>query len=891
MKQTYHKVSHALMTLLLLVSTFIPLLSSSPRVSAAELGDGDYQLTTNVTINTNPLKDTGYGEGKFYIAPTYTFADSKVLNNGDTMVYRVPSQFKIERTLEENISAPDGTVVAKLVTDPVTNTATITVTNAEYFAKMPDTKLIQSSFTVVWADNMPYDQEQEVNFPGARTYRLKRIKVDEEPQGYSKWGVQDSKDPNYVNWRIRVNRDVQNLGQVVIEDAIPEDQELDEDTGITGYYFTEWEGASGTRKSFNPSDVVSITDSNHFTVNAGDLSGRGIYVIYRTRLTEPVDKVTKKAFNDVTVTANGQKMPDLLARPFAPLTTLDGVGEGTRSDEVIFKVKKELTGRNLEDGEFTFDLINKDDNDKVVQTVTNKAGAVTFKKLRFKKEGTFNYVIRERASNLPGVTNDANSDINVTVTVTDNNGVKTAAVNYDREAFTNTYKLEPATAAITAKKVLDGKALEAEKYTFKLTEVGGNNLELQAANDANGDIKFLGINYDKEGTYTYKLTEVAGNEAGVTYDSAEHTVTVTVTASKGKLEATVEGNNPVFTNTYKDYGVSYEFLSSNPAFPNLPKEVTDLLPADANRYTSGTNVDAKQPAKTSVTVTEGTWTFEGYAETNSQTVADKDLKFTGKWNFTPAPKYKVTYEFVSADPNRSLPAEVTDLLPTDDNSYTSGTKVDAKQPAKTSLTVAEGTWTFKGYDESNAQTVADKDLKFTGKWDFTPTPKYKVTYEFVSADPNRSLPTEVTALLPNDATEYADGAAVQAVQPAKKTVEASDGTWKFLKYDADSKTIAGADVKFTGTWTFEARRPQGPGTPPPSSGSTPPPSSSGDKPGGSTDGTPGNSSDKDGKDVTGSATGKKVLPKTGSETSIFAIAAGFALILLSALVYRFKKAN
>ena len=879
------------MTLLLLVSTFLPLLSSSPRVSAAELGESDYQLTTDVTINTNPLKDTGYGEGKFYIAPTYTFEDSKVLNNGDTMVYRVPSQFKIERTLEENISAPDGTVVAKLVTDPVTNTATITVTNAEYFAKMPDTKRIQSSFTVVWADNMPYDQEQEVNFPGARTYRLKRIKVDEEPQGYSKWGVQDSKDPNYVNWRIRVNRDVQNLGQVVIEDTIPEGQELDEDSGITGYYFTEWEGASGTRQSFNPSQIVTITDSNHFTVNAGDLSGRGIYVIYRTRLTEPVDKVTKKAFNDVTVTANGQKMPDLVSRPFAPLTTLDGVGEGTRSDEVIFKVKKELTGRNLADGEFTFDLINKDDNDKVVQTVTNKDGAVTFKKLRFKNEGTFNYVIRERASNLPGVTNDANSDINVTVTVTDNNGVKTAAVTYDREAFTNTYKLEPATAAITAKKVLDGKALEAGKYTFKLTEVGGNNVELQATNDANGNIKFPEINYDKEGTYTYKLKEVAGNEAGVTYDSKEHTVTVTVTENNAKLEAAVAGNNPTFTNSYKDYGVSYEFLSSNPAYPNLPKEVTDLLPADTNRYTSGTNVDAKQPAKTSVTVTEGTWTFEGYAETNAQTVADKDLKFTGKWNFTPAPKYKVTYEFVSADPNRSLPAEVTALLPTDDNSYTSGTKVDAKQPTPTSVTVADGTWTFKGYDESNAQTVADKDLKFTGKWNFTPAPKYKATYEFVSADPNRSLPAEVTALLPNDATEYADGDTVQSVQPAKKTVEASDGTWKFLKYDADSKTIAGADVKFTGTWTFEARRPQGPGTPPPSSGSTPPPSSSGDKPVGSTDGTPGNSSDKDGKDATGSATGKKVLPKTGSETSIFAIAAGFALILLSALVYRFKKAN
>ena len=472
-------------------------------------------------------------------------------------------------------------------------------------------------------------------------------------------------------------------------------------------------------------------------------------------------------------------MPDLVSRPFAPLTTLDGVGEGTRSDEVIFKVKKELTGRNLADGEFTFDLINKDDNDKVVQTVTNKDGAVTFKKLRFKNEGTFNYVIRERASNLPGVTNDANSDINVTVTVTDNNGVKTATVAYDRDAFTNTYKLEPATAAITAKKVLDGKALEAGKYTFKLTEVGGNNVEHQATNDANGNIKFPEINYDKEGTYTYKLTEVAGNEAGVTYDSAEHTVTVTVTENNAKLEAAVTGNNPTFTNSYKDYGVSYEFLSSNPAYPNLPKEVTDLLPADTNRYTSGTNVDAKQPSKTSVTVSEGTWTFEGYAESNAQTVADKDLKFTGKWNFTPAPKYKVTYEFVSEDPNRALPAEVTELLPT-------------------------------------------------------------------------------------DANEYTDGTAVQAVQPAKDSIEVTGGTWKFLKYDADSKTIAGSDVKFTGTWTFEANRPKDP------------------------DKTPSASSSKD---VPIPSTSKKVLPKTGSETSNFAIAAGCALILLSALVYRFKKAN
>ncbi|KXT79842.1 hypothetical protein STRDD11_02153 [Streptococcus sp. DD11] len=802
MKQIYDKLSHAVMAVLLLVSVFIPLLSQNSSASAAELTESDYQLTTNVTINTNVLKDTGYGEGKFYIAPTYTFANDKVLNDGDTMVYKVPQQFKIERAAEENLTAPDGTtVIAKLVTDPVTGTATVTVTNAAYFAANPDSKRISASFTVVWADNMPYNQEQEVHFPGARTYKLKRIKVDEEPQGYSKWGVQDSKDPNYVNWRIRVNRDVQNLGQVVVEDAIPDDQELDEDSGITGYHFTDWEGASnavaGTRTSFKPSEVVTITDENHFTVNAGELNGRGIYIVYRTRLTKPVDKVTKKAFNDVTVTANGQTMPALVSRPFAPLTTLDGIGEATRPDEVIFKVQKELTGRTLADGEFTFDLINKDDNDKVVQTVTNQGGSVTFKKVRFKQEGTFNYAIRERASNLPGVTDDANPEINITVKAESVNGVRTATASYDRESFVNTYQAEPASAAITAKKELTGKALEAEKYTFKLTEVGGNNQELQATNDANGDIKFLGINYDKEGTYTYKLTEVAGSEAGVAYDSTEHTVTVTVTDNNGKLEAAITGNNPTFTNSYKDYGVSYEFISSNPAYPNLPKEVTDLLPADANRYTDGSNVDAKQPAQTSVTVAEGTWTFKGYAETDRQTVANSDLKFTGKWDFTPAPA------------------------------------------------------------------------------------KYKAAYSFVSADPNHALPAEVSSLLPEDSKEYTDGTAVTAIDPSKKTVQTAAGTWTFKGYDAASKTVAGADVVFTGTWTFEAKVPD--------SSSIDSDSNDLDGKDISDDSDAGNTSGKSGN-LRSKAT-KKVLPRTGSETSVLAVFAGFALLTASVFAYRFKKAN
>ena len=63
----------------------------------------------------------------------------------------------------------------------------------------------QASFTVVWADHVEKNKEYEINIPGAGVYHLTRIVPDVDPTGFTKWGVQDSDDPNYVNWRIRVN--------------------------------------------------------------------------------------------------------------------------------------------------------------------------------------------------------------------------------------------------------------------------------------------------------------------------------------------------------------------------------------------------------------------------------------------------------------------------------------------------------------------------------------------------------------------------------------------------------------------------------------------------------------------------------------------------------------
>ena len=545
MKKTSKKLFHAFMTLLLIVSVFIPLLKTSYTVKAEELPSNNYTMTTSPTINNNRLVDGAkYGEGKFYLNPTYKFDNSATLKNGDFMVYKVPKEFKVERDIATDIYAKDGaTKIAELQTNAATNSATVTITNEEYFKNLTEDRELTALFTVVWADDVELNKEYSIDIPGAGTYRLTRIVPDDDPTGYTKWGVQDADDPNYVNWRIRINRYVKPVTGVKIEDTIPEGQVLASE--ITGYYFTEWNKAEA-RPRLDASHV-NVTGTNSFTITPngnGDLSTQGLYVLYRTRLTAPVDNTTKKAFNNVKVTtSDGVYDVD----GFASLTTTEGIGSGARPSEVEFEVTKQLNGGTLKGDEFIFQLIDPDG--KVVETAkNNKDGQVKFKAIKFSKAGTFKYQIKEVDEKEPGYVYD-NKTINAEVTVTDVFGEKFASVKYDNKVFVNSYSAKPTTATIEAIKVLKGRALEADKYEFELKE--DDKVVATAKNKADGSVVFPAIEYTAAGPHTYTITEKAGNEPGVTYDTASHTVTVDVADNgRGQLEATVPADKPVFTNTY-----------------------------------------------------------------------------------------------------------------------------------------------------------------------------------------------------------------------------------------------------------------------------------------------------------------------------------------------------
>ena len=514
----------------------------------AQVQPAQYELTTGFTINTNPVKnDAKYGEGKFYIAPSYKIPNSVTLKNGDTIVYTVPSTFKVEQTGPTNITA-GGEVVGTLVTDPATNTATITITNEAYYAKLNEDKRIAVQFTAVWADSVPKNVPQTFEMPGAGTYTLTRIVVDEDPTGYTKWGVQNKDNPELVDWRIRINRYAKpGVTNAVIKDTIPEGQEF---VGpMTGYYFSDWE--NGTRVDSFDGTTITNEDDNHFTVipnKGGSLDGRGLFLIYQTRVTEPVDPVTKRVKNHVNFSSDTDKQE---FDGFAPLTTTDGIGTGARSDEVIFQVNKKLEGRALKAEEFEFQLVNTADDSVVATAKNDENGLVKFKKVKFKNAGDFTYKIREVKGTLAGVTYDQNP-ITATVKVVNNAGAKTATVTYDREAFTNTYKAASASLVVKATKTLTGGTLAADQFTFELVDHNGKVVQT-AKNKADGSVEFEAVSFDAAGDYKFKIREKNEGAAGYTYDSTEFDVAVAVTDNgKGQLEAKATyAKEAAFSNTYK----------------------------------------------------------------------------------------------------------------------------------------------------------------------------------------------------------------------------------------------------------------------------------------------------------------------------------------------------
>ena len=256
----------------------------------------------------------------------------------------------------------------------------------------------------------------------------------------------------------------------------------------------------------------------------------------------------------------------------------------TPTDSVVtdqVKTVKRLTGRDLAAGEFTFELL--EDGVAVASGTNDANGTVTLSPIRYEAPGTHTYTLREACPNAlglyKGVTYDG-ATYTVVTTVSDNgDGTLTATHKLEgtteSAGFTNKYHAMPTQVSIGAIKVLEGRELKKDEFSFKLV---GEDVESTVTNDADGKINFDKFEYDEPGTYVYTISEVKGDEAGMTYDKSVFTATVNVVDDgEGNLKASVaytKGDKSVegivFNNTYKK--------PETPApDPGTPKTVTNIV--------------------------------------------------------------------------------------------------------------------------------------------------------------------------------------------------------------------------------------------------------------------------------------------------------------------------
>ena len=337
--------------------------------------------------------------------------------------------------------------------------------------------------------------------------------------------------------------------------------------------------AAETDESNDVSDPAAPTAprSHTFTYTVAE-SGSALGVTNDANATRKVSyTVTDDGAGHLSVKREGDDGADFTFTNTYGVTPTDS----SVTDQV--KTVKRLTGRDLAADEFTFELL---EDGVVVASGTNDAnGNVTLSSIRYEAPGAHTYTLREACPNALGLYKGVAYDgttYTVVTTVSDNgDGTLTATHKLEgtteSAGFTNKYHAMPTQVSIGAIKVLEGRELKKDEFSFKLV---GEDIESTVTNDADGKINFDKFEYDEPGTYVYTISEVKGDEAGMTYDKSVFTATVNVVDDgEGNLKASVaftKGDKSVegivFNNTYK----KPETPVPTPD-PGTPKTVTNIV--------------------------------------------------------------------------------------------------------------------------------------------------------------------------------------------------------------------------------------------------------------------------------------------------------------------------
>ncbi len=344
------------------------------------------------------------------------------------------------------------------------------------------------------------------------------------------------------------------------------------------FTITPAEGTPATKKT-----TVTVTkDSANFTESFGKVTfeeaGTYTWTISETHKGETIDGITY-AGEDQTVTIEvvDDGKGNLVAKEGSALVkTAEFKNNYSASGEGEVKVKKTLTGRDWATGdsfEFTIEAVGDAPAfDPATVTVTKDSVdyTETFGKVTFTEAGTYQWKVTEthKGETIDGVTYDSTVKT-VTIVVEDNGKGKLVASEgsnlVQTAEFENTYS-KSGKGEVQVKKTFTGRDWTTnDSFEFRIVPQGNapafDPAIVTVTKDSVDYTETFGkVTFTEAGTYTWTVTETHKGETlnGISYDSADKTVTITVVDDgKGNLIADKDSaliQTAEFTNTYSKSG-------------------------------------------------------------------------------------------------------------------------------------------------------------------------------------------------------------------------------------------------------------------------------------------------------------------------------------------------
>ena len=521
-------------------------------------GSNKLQTTTNkngkVTFDSISYKEVG----------EHTYTIKEVKGENSTVAYDSTAKevtVKVTRdgnNLKTEVVYPESKTFNNTFTPNAAN-ATIELDKA-----LSGRDLVNGEFKFVLKDDQgnqvgseATNQNGKITFPsikfekeGTYNYTVKEVKGENNTINY---------DKSEKHVTINVTKDGNNLkAEVVYPDgktfnntftpnatnaSIELDKKLDGRDLVDGEFsFDLYEGSNKLQTVTNKNgkvafDSISYKEVGEHTYTIKEVKGDNSTITYDESEKQVTVKVTRDGDNLKTEVVYPESKT--FNNKFTP-----------NEAKATIELEKQLAGRNLADGEFSFDLY---EGSNKLQTTTNKNGKVTFDSISYKEVGEHTYTVKEVKGTDSTIAYDE-SEKHVTVKVTrDGDNLKTEVVYPESKAFHNLFTPNATSAEFSLKKNLSGRDLKDGEFTFTLFDSEGKAVKT-VSNDANGNILFNGLIFSKEGRYTYKVVENKNNVEGITYDEVARTVTIDVKLDKerGVLTSVVElPENKVFNNSYK----------------------------------------------------------------------------------------------------------------------------------------------------------------------------------------------------------------------------------------------------------------------------------------------------------------------------------------------------